>query len=51
MKNEERKEVEKLFTFGEGQLNQCLKENNKKKFPFMNNAKMKKLSAIHKIVS
>ena len=51
MKNDQIIGVNQLFTFGEGQLNKCLKENSKQKFPFMNNAKMKKLTAIHKLVS
>ena len=51
MKDQQKNGVDKLFTFGERELNECLKQSGKKKFPFMNNSKMKKLSAFHKIVS
>lgn len=43
--------IRNLFTFGELQLQECLHEVNKAKFPFPQSAKIKKNPLLHKLVS
>lgn len=49
--HETRNQVSNLFTFGCGQLQECLSQERKSKFPFLQNAKVKKTPLLHKMVS
>lgn len=48
---EPRVPLNNLFTFGQGQLQECLSQERKSKFPFLQNAKLKKTPLLHKLVS
>lgn len=46
----ERPKLDKLFTFGEGQLKPCLMEVRKGKFPFLPCTKIKKGTLVRRLV-
>jgi hypothetical protein len=42
---------EKLFTFGDGELQEFLSQERKSKFPFLQSAKLKKTPLLRKLIS